>query len=205
MTCPHPDLGGYVLSALEPGESQRVEEHLRDCPVCAAELAELQALPALLGRVRLEDLAPVVATPSPGLFDRLAAAVEDRRPRRRLLLAAAAVLALLVGGAGVASWVAGDDGARTWSASAGSVHLRLTATEQADGTALDVSVGGLPDGERCTLLVVDRAGKRHHAGEWAATYGGDASFRGWTEVERSDLAGVVLLDRDGRQLVRLRL
>jgi anti-sigma factor RsiW len=31
------DLGAYVLGALEPDERRRVDEHLRDCPACAAE------------------------------------------------------------------------------------------------------------------------------------------------------------------------
>ena len=54
MTCPDAasDLGAYVLGALEPGERRRVEEHLRSCPACAAELAEFAALPGLLNRVR---------------------------------------------------------------------------------------------------------------------------------------------------------
>jgi hypothetical protein len=209
VTCPDTaaGLGAYVLGALEPGERRRVEEHLRSCPACAAELAEFRALPELLDRVRPVDLSPVAVAPSPGLFDRLVAAADEdrRRARRRYrIAAAAAVLAVLAAGAGVTSWAA-RDGEQAYSASAGSVHLSLTATAQRDGTALDVTVAGLPAGEHCRLFVLDRDGGRHAAGEWAATYSGDASFRGWTEVQRSALAGVVLLGTDGRQLVALRL
>ena len=47
---PHPDLAGYVLDALDPDASQAFAAHLRDCPVCAEEVAELADLPALLAR-----------------------------------------------------------------------------------------------------------------------------------------------------------
>ena len=52
VTCPvTTELGAYVLGALEPAERRQVEGHLGDCPACAAELAELEPLPALLDRV----------------------------------------------------------------------------------------------------------------------------------------------------------
>ena len=78
MTCPGPDvagLGAYVLDALDPEERHRVEEHIAACPACAAELAEFRSLPALLDRVRPEDLEPVSVAPSPDLFARTAAAI----------------------------------------------------------------------------------------------------------------------------------
>lgn len=43
------DLAGpYVLSALEPDETERLRAHLESCPECAAEVRELARLPALL-------------------------------------------------------------------------------------------------------------------------------------------------------------
>jgi hypothetical protein len=78
-------------------------------------------------------------------------------------------------------------------------------TGQGDGTALDVSVAGVPAHTNCTLVVVDRAGDRHPAGEWAATYEGKAWFKGWSDVERSDVENVVLLGSQGQELVRVRL
>jgi anti-sigma factor RsiW len=56
-------LGAYVLGALEPDERQQVEEHLRACPGCAAELEGFRSLPGLLDRVRPEDLLPVSVAP----------------------------------------------------------------------------------------------------------------------------------------------
>lgn len=207
MTCPQaPELGVYVLDALSPDERARFEEHLARCPECAAELAELETLPALLGRVRPEDLEPVRVTPSPGLYDRVAAAARVRPAHRtrRLVLAAAAVVVLGgAAGAGAAVWSQDDDGGGTWTASSGGLQLTVSASEARDGSALDVTVVGLPAGQDCELVVVDREGDRHAAGEWSATYSGEASWSGWTTVEPSSLAEIVLLGEDGRELARI--
>ena len=91
---PHPDLGGYVLGALEPAERADFEEHLAGCERCQAEVAELRGLPALL-----EQAAPPVEVP-PSLRERTFAAVEraaaQQRRRRRLRLARTAAAACLV-------------------------------------------------------------------------------------------------------------
>jgi anti-sigma factor RsiW len=195
------DLGAYVLGALDDDERRRVEEHVRACPSCAAELAELEGLPALLARVRPEDVEPVRVAPSPGLFDRVAEAAQVRpvHRTRRLVLAAAAAAAVL--GAGVV-W-SQDDGGGTWTASSGQLELTVSAREAREGSALDITVAGLPAGQDCELVVVDREGDRHPAGEWSATYSGKASWSGWTTVAPSSLSEIVLLAEDGRELVRL--
>lgn len=93
---PHPDLGGYVLGALEPAERADFEEHLAGCERCQAEVAELRGLPELL-----EQAAPPVEVP-PSLRERTFAAVERaaaqqrRRRRWRLALTAAAACLVLV-------------------------------------------------------------------------------------------------------------
>jgi anti-sigma-K factor RskA len=206
VTCREwPALGAYVLGALDAEERRQVDEHVRTCPICAAELAEFEALPSLLDRVRPEDLEVAPVPPSPDLFDRVAAAAAPRRARatRWLLVAAAAVLVAVGGGvAAVAVW-ASRGGEPSYSASAGDVRLTVTATAQENGTALDVTVDGLPPGTECELVAVDDAGNRHDAGSWKADYDGEAWYRGWTEVDRRSLADVVLTDGDGDVLVRL--
>jgi anti-sigma factor RsiW len=213
MTCQDtaPALGAYVLGALEPAERQGVDEHVRGCPECAAELADFQALPPLLDRVRPEDLEFGPVTPSPGLFDRVAAAAaaDSESPPRRSrpwLVAAAAAVVVLGAGAGVTSWVTGSAAPQAaHSAVAGTVHMTVTADPQPDGTVLGVTVAGVAPGEECRLVVVDHAGGRHQAGTWTASYTGDATFRGWTTVQRPSVADVVLLATDGRELVRVPL
>ncbi len=199
------ELGAYVLGALDADERRRVEEHVRACPACAAELAEFEGLPAVLARVPPEDLRLGPVQPSPELFDRVRAAAADHHRRRRRLLAVAAAAIVVIGvGVGVLLGLVRDDG-RTYTASQGPVQLTVTATAQESGTALDVTVRGLEPREKCQLWVVDAAGEWYETGDWSATYSGDASFRGWTEVEQPALTDVVLRDAAGEELVRLRL
>jgi hypothetical protein len=108
----------YVLGALSPAERRDYEEHLEDCDRCRAAVAELMALPGLLGRIDdarafalLEaepaedagDAGPAPADPQPSTTDlvaRIRAAERSRRIRRILVstagLAAAAALATVL-------------------------------------------------------------------------------------------------------------
>jgi hypothetical protein len=210
MTCRDGDLGAYVLGALGPDERRRVDEHVADCPACAAELADFESLPGLLDLVDPEDLLAAPVTPSPELFERMAAAAEEgraaeraRRGRGRLLVAAA-VLAVLGAGAGVTSWVVGSNDP-SHTVAQGPVHMTVTAAAQGTGTTLDVTVMGLPAEEKCRLVVVDRDGTRHEAGQWTATYEGKARFKGWSDVDRSNAEDVVLVGTHGQELVRVPL
>jgi anti-sigma factor RsiW len=209
VTCPGPDaigLGAYVLGALDADERHRVGEHVGTCPDCAAELAEFRSLPALLDRVRPEDLQPVAVAPSPDLFARTAAAADTGRPRglrtRTWALVAAAVLAVLGVGAGVTVWATGS-GEQSAVASAGPVRVLVTASPEEDGVALDVTVAGLRPGETCRLVAVDRDGNRHAAGKWPASDVGDGRWVGWADLDSSALAGVALLGDGGRELARV--
>jgi hypothetical protein len=208
MTCPEASaaLGAYVLGALEPAERQEVADHLSGCAACAAELAELEGLPVLLDRVRPEDLEPVSVTPSPELFARMAAVAgvgNRRRPRTWALVAATAAV-LLVLGVGIAVWASGPD-ARTATATAGPVEVTVTATQANEGSALDVVVAGMRPGETCTLVVVDRDGETHPAGDWPVSGAGGGQWRGWADVDPDHLAEVVVLGDGGRELVRVPL
>jgi anti-sigma factor RsiW len=206
VTCPEAatGLGAYVLGALEPGERAQMERHLRECPTCAEELAEFQALPGLLDRVRPEDLRPVAVAPSADMFDRLSAAAAPpaRLRARTWALVAAAVLAVVGAGIGGVVWATGNSD-QTVTASAGSVRATVTASTVDDGSALTVTVAGMHPGEACHLVAVDTAGERHAAGVWPASASGDGTWRGWTDVDRAHLTEVVLVGGSGRELVRV--
>jgi anti-sigma factor RsiW len=206
VTCPGAatDLGAYVLGALEPSDRQRVDQHLRQCPACAAELAELSALPGLLDRVGPVYPGPVAVTPSPDLFARMAAAARPprRRRSRTWALVAAALVAVLGVAVGVVVWIGGA-GERSVTASAGAVRATVAASTVDDGSALDVTVAGMRPGETCTLVAVDSGGTEYPAGAWPASAAGNGAWRGWADVEPADLAAVVLLGEGGRELVRV--
>lgn len=208
MRCPEActALGAYVLGALEPDERREVADHLDGCATCSGELAEFEGLPALLARVRPEDLTAVPVTPSPGLFARVSAVAGTRRPRRSRAwaLVAAALLAVLGLGIGLSLWPSGT-GERTVTATAGPVEVTLTASPANDGSALDVVVAGLRPGETCALVAVDSDGRSHPAGDWPTSEAGDGSWRGWADVDPDDLTEVVVLGDGGRELVRVPL
>jgi anti-sigma-K factor RskA len=144
---PHPDLAGYVLGALDPGETAAFEQHLAGCDTCRAEVEELQGLPELMDRA-----APPIEVP-PGLRERTFAAVEraagDRRraPLLRLVAVAAALMVALLGGVVVSQLGGGGRGqvielaltAQPGVSGRATVELRPVD----DGVAVDMEVSGL--------------------------------------------------------------
>ena len=209
MTCEKArhSLGAYAIGSLEPDERQAVANHLTDCPRCATELAEIDALPALLGRLSIEDVESPRTPLPPEMFERLAVAAradEAERSRRtfihRLLAAAAAVVVLAGAGVGILETTS-SRGGPSYTAVAGRIHIAVAVAAQSDGTDLRVSVSGLPENEHCQLLAVSRDGRRDDAGSWVATYAGKAQVTGSTTIPRAQLAQLQLLGTHGEQLV----
>jgi anti-sigma factor RsiW len=113
-------LGGYVLGALEPTETEEVRRHLETCSQCAREQAKLAGLPALLDRIDPADVPP--PQPSPELeevvLDRFVRERQEppellaaRRRRTPVLAAAAGIAAALLLGLVVLLTDSGDESA----------------------------------------------------------------------------------------------
>ena len=155
--CDHvrPDIGAYVLGALEPAEEAAVREHLATCSDCAAEHASLAGLPRLLALAApMAEAGP----PAPALEERVLDAIAGERPhraprRRRLprprvlvpALAAVAAIAVAV----VLAVGGGDDGAPGFevalqpvSGQAGSGRAVLASADA--GIKMRLWVRGLP-------------------------------------------------------------
>lgn len=82
--------GVYVVGAIDPAERAFVGQQLATCPQCRAEFAGLARLPALLGRVTLDEVErapaqapPAVLPPERLLNSTLSEVTRLRRPRRR--------------------------------------------------------------------------------------------------------------------------
>lgn len=101
----------YVLGALSPAERREFEDHLEDCPRCRAAVAELSALPGLLGRIDDARAFALLDPPGAGgeqpshlptddLVARITARDRARRTGRRIRmiagLAAAATIAAVL-------------------------------------------------------------------------------------------------------------
>ncbi|MGW4435005.1 anti-sigma factor family protein [Streptomyces sp. NPDC004596] len=64
-------LGGYVLGALSPAETEGVRAHLAECGECRAEHAKLAGLPALLATVTVAEAEAAAEPAGKELADRL--------------------------------------------------------------------------------------------------------------------------------------
>jgi hypothetical protein len=65
-------LGAYALDALEPAELQAVDRHVHSCPSCLAEVAQHREVAGLL--------TPGWGAPPPGVWEKIAASLEDAPP-----------------------------------------------------------------------------------------------------------------------------
>jgi anti-sigma factor RsiW len=83
-----PLLGAHHDNELDARASLELAAHLRDCPACRAELADLKTL-GDAARAHLQRFEP-----TPGFERRLAVAIRPPAPRRRVWLAAGAALAV---------------------------------------------------------------------------------------------------------------
>jgi anti-sigma-K factor RskA len=212
---PHPDLAGYVLGALDPGETAAFEQHLAGCDTCRAEVEELQGLPELMDRA-----APPIEVP-PGLRERTFAAVEraagDRRraPLLRLVAVAAALMVALLGGVVVSQLGGGGRGqvielaltAQPGVSGRATVELRPVD----DGVAVDMEVSGLAPNQPGTVYECWFVGpgdslerpNRVSAGTFTVGASGRASLRmhSAADLRRFPVMGVTL-EEDGGDPMR---
>lgn len=204
-------LGGYVLGGLADPDLARVQDHLPTCPACRDELATLAALPGLLRRRPPHQ--PDLPAP-PVLLPALLAEVDAqrRRARRRggLRLAAAAVTvaALTAGGSALLTRDATRDLKRDtltqgpqarFIAAAGTAtggNVQLVAKPW--GTALTVTLSGLPRSGRFVLQATGRDGAREQAAAWGATTNGMVKVVGATSLTPGDVTSVSVVGADGR-------
>jgi predicted anti-sigma-YlaC factor YlaD len=225
-------LGVYVLGKADPDDRAVVEEHLTGCARCREELAELEGLPTLLALVPAVEAARTPVTrpgmpsgdathdtsrepvqTSPDQLRRLLAAAAETRSRRRwVTLAAAAGLLVLVAGVGglavatrqqpaqappvaVATWVATDSGTGT--------HATVELAPRPSGTAIDLSLSGVPAGTRCSLVVTDVDGAATSAASWEADYAGTATVTGFTATPVGQIRHLAIVTSTGRTLATI--
>lgn len=202
-------VAAYALGVLDPEELRRMDEHLAGCPVCRAELADLEGLPDLLAKVHGSDLPAEHVVPSDLAYQRLRRAAEERRPRgrrmNRVLVAAGAAVLVLSGSLGVAALLTGGDQAATSvvSAAAGPVHARATVAAVPTGTRVALWLSGVPQGARCRLVAITHDGRRETASTWTATYQGEASVTGSLSVKPSQIDRFVVETLDGQHLLTM--
>lgn len=217
MTCREStELGAYLLGALGPAERSAVARHVGGCPYCTAELLALAPLPGLLRHTPLEEVPGVGGTA--GARPRPRARGRTRVPAVAVVAAAVAlsvaglVLAVVIGVAGhggrapeavrppASITLAHTDPSTRVSASA-------ALTPETWGTSIRLTLGHLPPGVVCRLVVHARGGTAETAGTWTSTYAAGStsgSVPASTSVSPQDITALDVVADTGRVLVTVR-
>ena len=218
------DDAAYVMGALGPDEQRAFEEHLAGCERCAASVAELSGMTALLDRVPLDRVLQPGADREP-LPDLLlgrvvGAARRERRRRSMRLVASGAVAAAAVAVAIAVVPQSGPGGpAGTTVAMTEVQPAAVTGTLEVTpvdwGTKVSLvcrwvgSSTWTEPGERKTyrLVAVPRDGSEPQTlARWAVHPGEDATVVGSTDLRPDQIASIemrsvpddaVLLEADG--------
>ncbi len=219
----HTDVGAYAMGLLEERDRLAFEDHLAGCPSCAAELADLSPMAALLRGVEPAGAAdePAQAT----VTELIRRRVTQQRQRRRWQAALGAAAGIVLIGGGIAAGVAvapahgGPPG--TGVTVTGQLH---SATDPGTGVAGTVGLAAKAWGTQvtldlsrvrgplqCELVAVSRTGERRVVAGWlvpAAGYGvpghpGHLDLQGGTSIPLKDLASVQVDVVNGRTLLTI--
>ncbi|MEV6236292.1 zf-HC2 domain-containing protein [Lentzea sp. NPDC051838] len=222
-------LGAYVLGAMDEQEVRDMDEHLASCPDCTRELEDLRAMEAYLGEVPPEAMLDGPPEGGDLLLQRTLREVRAERggvARRRqfALGAAAAVVAAVVLGAGVfvgkatspdvqagpAPTTTAPDPSGTKLASftdpATKASMTVKVVPAAGWVRTNMSINGIPEGEKCRIFVVAKDGSRQEAGSWVVSKKGAAegtNLDGSALVAPNDVKSVVVENFAGKKFVEV--
>ena len=220
----HTDVGAYSMGLLEEQDKRAFEDHLAGCPACAAELAELSPMAALLRGVEPSDAArdePAEAQ----VTELIRRRARQQRHRRRwqVALGAAAGIVLIGGGIGVGIAASPQHAGPPVSAltltgqlhsatdpgtgAAGTVGL----VAKAWGTQVTLDLAKVHGPVECELVAVAKTGERRVVMGWLVPAPGDGVpghpahlvIRGGTSIPRNDLARVDVDVVNGSTLVSI--
>lgn len=212
------DIGAYVIGVLDDQERARVTRHLARCPGCRAEYDDLLPVRDWLARLAGTGAAPVPSVPMGGARAPLPWAqpangtpLPEPRPawlhakRSRTRRHSLAALATLAGAAAVAGLaVIFSPSTPTYQAldRATGVQGRAQLHATPAGTRIDLTITGLPGGERCTLVAVS-PGRTDIAGTWDETYDGPARVWGTSALRLGQLTALRVEMDTGKLLLRI--
>jgi hypothetical protein len=203
------DVGAYLVGALDGDARSRVITHLETCAGCRSDYDELVPVRGLLSQLAGPDAAPRAGGPGkawgqpPG-----ASPLPPLRPvrpgaaRRWLagtaIAAIAAVVVAVLATAGLVPSVPTFGAYDRTTGVRGEAQLHAAPT----GAEIDLSVAGLPPGERCVMLAVSGGGS-DIAGTWNATYDGTARVTGTSAIPLKWLTSLRIESAGGRLLLTI--
>ncbi|WP_225830012.1 zf-HC2 domain-containing protein [Streptomyces sp. NK08204] len=181
----HRDVGAYALGVLDEAEAFRFENHLVECPRCAAHVTAFGPTTRQLRLYRRATPRFVhpMAQPGPRLLDRLLGELAHRRRirRRRALYGLAASMVLATGAPGLVEIAGHDDRggdgygrARVTAATdpGTGVWARVTSSDEESGSLLRLEIRDASGSHVCRLVAVGRDGSQQVVTSWTNTGAG---------------------------------
>ncbi|WP_055525922.1 zf-HC2 domain-containing protein [Streptomyces graminilatus] len=208
----HRDVGAYALGVLDEADAFRFEDHLMECPQCAAHVTEFgpSARQLLLYRRATPRSVHPMAQPGPRLLDRLLGEVAKRRKagRRRLLYALAASVVLAVSGSGVAIMASGEtDPTRQVAATdeRSGVWAQVTSEDTASGSLVKLEVKDGAGPRACHLVAIADDGTEETLTNWKVRKhdARPSTMMGASAFHTDQIARYELRAEDGLRLVTL--
>jgi anti-sigma-K factor RskA len=197
----------YTLGALDAEDRRAFETHLAACSVCAAELAALAPVPALIAKI---DPGDVERQPDPAHAASIAAAAKReirairRRSRRWQLTAAgfAAAALILVAVLLVTPRHGDNPPAQTASVlSSAASTTDVTVSPRAWGTEITLHITGLPARDSYQLWTVDINGTWTTAATWSPTPAGVVRLTGASRTPTDQIERVLITSQDPDDLL----
>jgi Putative zinc-finger len=204
------DIGAYLVGALDGDARAGVIGHLETCAGCRMDYDDLVPVRGLLSQLAGPGGAARVGERgehgygerAPGGLPLPALRPVRRRASRRWLAAAAVAVA----GAAVTVLAAAGLGrsAPTFRAfdHATGVHGAARLHPAPTGAEIELTVAGLPAGERCVMVAVSARGS-DVAGTWSATYDGIARVAGTSAIPVGRLTALRIESGTGRLLLNI--
>ncbi|MDF3301695.1 zf-HC2 domain-containing protein [Streptomyces tropicalis] len=208
----HRDVGAYTLGVLDEADAFRFEDHLMECPRCAAHVTEFgpTARQLMLYRRATPRLVHPMTRPGPRLLDRLVGEVarRHRAGRRRHLYAVAAAVVLAVAGPALTLAAGHGTGGPVEVAATDSrtgVWAQVRAADADWGSQVEVQVKDGAGPRSCRLVVVGRDGSEQTVTSWAVPpHDGRAhTMAGGTAMHPAQIARFEVRTADGQDLVTL--
>jgi hypothetical protein len=223
MSGEHTDVGAYSMGLLEEQDRLAFEDHLAGCPSCAAELAELFPMAALLRGVEPVGPADEPAETTVTELIRRRVTRQRRHSRWQVALGAAAGIALIGGGIAIGAAAASQQKGPAVPpvAVAGQLHSAtdpgtgvagtVGLVAKAWGTQVTLDLSKVRGPVECELVAVSKTGERRVVMGWLVPAPGDGVpghpahlvIAGGTAIPRNDLARVDVDVVNGRTLLTI--
>ncbi|WP_405885443.1 zf-HC2 domain-containing protein [Streptomyces sp. NBC_01136] len=210
----HHDVGAYALGVLDEAEAFRFEDHLMECPQCAAHVSEFRpaARQLMLYRRSTPRFVHPFAAPGPRLMDKLLGevATRHRAGRRRWLYAVAAAVVLAAGGPAIAMVTSNGSGSQpkpfaATDAQTG-VWAQVTTEDRVWGSQVNVRVKDAGGPRPCQLVAVGKDGSEQTVTSWMVpAHNGEATtLQGGAALKSGEISRFEVRTTDGKHLVTIK-